>query len=199
VVALRHFFHWPCRIGSVETRGRQGEGGAYRGLGHDGRPVQDREERGERDEERGWKSGGGRVRLYTWRRAGLADEGGSNAMPDAVGGEGSHGAAKLDHVIHRYISNPQSRWNQLTSKLIRKSRGGIDFWRFYKEIMLAKLIPFARECQRRCPGTLVQEGGAPAHVHTSIKGQFISSIVLRGCSSQVIPQISTRLSPAGPG
>jgi hypothetical protein len=31
------------------------------------------------------KSGGGRVRLYTWRRAGLADEAGSDAMPDAVG------------------------------------------------------------------------------------------------------------------
>jgi hypothetical protein len=40
----------------------------------------------------------------TWRRAGLADEGGSDAMPDAVGGEGGHGAAKPDAVIHRYIS-----------------------------------------------------------------------------------------------
>jgi hypothetical protein len=34
-----------------------------------------------------WKSGGGRVCLYTWRRAGLADEGqGFDAMPDAAGG-----------------------------------------------------------------------------------------------------------------
>ena len=42
------------------------------------------------------KSGGGRVRLYTWRRAGLADEVGCDAMPDAAGGEGGHGAAKPD-------------------------------------------------------------------------------------------------------
>jgi hypothetical protein len=87
VVVLRHFFHWPRRIGSVETRGRQGESGAYRGLRHDGRPVQDREERRERDEERCWKSGGGRVRLYTWRRAWA----GTDAMPGAVGGEGVTG------------------------------------------------------------------------------------------------------------
>ena len=30
---------------------------------------------------------------------------GSDAMPDAAGGEGGHGAAKPDGVIHRYISN----------------------------------------------------------------------------------------------
>jgi hypothetical protein len=41
------------------------------------------------------------VRLYTWRRGGLADESGSDVMADAVGGEGSHGAAKPDGVIHR--------------------------------------------------------------------------------------------------
>jgi hypothetical protein len=102
---LRHFFHWPRRIDSVETRGRQGESGAYRGLRHDGTPVQDCEERGEGDEEKCWKSGGGRVCLYTWRRAGLADEGGSDAILDAVGGEDGHGAAKPDGVIHRYRVN----------------------------------------------------------------------------------------------
>jgi hypothetical protein len=102
---LRHFFHLLRRIGSAETRGRQGESGAYRGLRHDGSPVQDREEGGGRDEERCWKSGGGRVRLYTWQRAGLADEGGSDAIPDAAGGEGGHGAAKPEPVIHRYRVN----------------------------------------------------------------------------------------------
>jgi hypothetical protein len=52
-----------------------------------------------------WKSGGGRVRLYTWRRVGLADEVGSDAIPDAAGGEGGHGAARPDGVIHRYVFN----------------------------------------------------------------------------------------------
>jgi hypothetical protein len=45
------------------------------------------------------------VRLYTWRRTGLADEVGSDAIPDAAGGEGGHGAAKPEGVIHRYVFN----------------------------------------------------------------------------------------------
>jgi hypothetical protein len=60
---------------------------------------------------------------------------------------------------------PQWRWNQSTDKLVRKSLGGIDFWRYYKEVMLPKLIPFAQECKKKRPNTLVQEDGAPAHIH----------------------------------
>jgi hypothetical protein len=53
-----------------------------------GAAVQEAEARGEKREgESCWKSGGGRVRLYTWRSAGLADEVGFDAMPDAAGGE----------------------------------------------------------------------------------------------------------------
>ena len=52
--------------------------------------------RGKREGESCWKSGGGRVRLYTWRRTGLADEVRSDAIPDA---------AKADRVIQRSISN----------------------------------------------------------------------------------------------
>jgi hypothetical protein len=33
---------------------------------------------------------------------GLADEARSDAIPEAAGGVGGHGAAKLDSVIHRY-------------------------------------------------------------------------------------------------
>ena len=38
-----------------------------------------------------WKSGGGRVRLYTWRGTGLADKVGSDTIPDTAGGEGVTG------------------------------------------------------------------------------------------------------------
>jgi hypothetical protein len=31
--------------------------------------------------------------------------------------------------------------------------------------MLPKLIPFAQECKKRRPNTLVQEDAAPAHIH----------------------------------
>ena len=44
-------------------------------------------EGGERKGESYWKSGRGRVRLYSWHKAGLADEVGCDAMPDAAGGE----------------------------------------------------------------------------------------------------------------
>jgi hypothetical protein len=44
--------------------GRQGVRGVWCGLRYGGK----------REQESCWKSGGGRARLYTWRRAGLADE-----------------------------------------------------------------------------------------------------------------------------
>jgi hypothetical protein len=60
-------------------------------------------ERNKRKRESCWKSGGGRVRLYTWRRdRAWQMEVGSDAIPDAAGGEGGHGAAKPEGVIHRY-------------------------------------------------------------------------------------------------
>jgi hypothetical protein len=36
---------------------------------------------------------------------GLADEASSDAIPEAAGGEGGHGAAKPHGVIHRYLFN----------------------------------------------------------------------------------------------
>jgi hypothetical protein len=41
--------------------------------------------------------GGGGVSLYV---AGLADEAGFDARPDAAGGEGGHGATKPQGVVH---------------------------------------------------------------------------------------------------
>ena len=48
------------------------------------------------------------------RKVGVADEARSDAMPEAAGGEGGHGAAKLDPVIHRlrylpYIAVAESK------------------------------------------------------------------------------------------
>jgi hypothetical protein len=47
----------------------------------------------------------------TCQRIGLADGARANAIPNAAGGKGGHGAVKLEGVIHRYIS--------------RKSYGGV--------------------------------------------------------------------------
>jgi hypothetical protein len=59
----------------------RGVSGAWRGLRHEG--VMQEGGRGEGNKREGescWKSGGGRVRLYTWCTNGLADEVGSDAI-----------------------------------------------------------------------------------------------------------------------
>jgi hypothetical protein len=60
---------------------------------------------------------------------------------------------------------PQWRWNEKNGKLVRKEKGGIDFWRYYKEIMIPKFIPFAKECKKERPSTLIQEDGALSHAY----------------------------------
>ena len=49
------------------------------------------------------KAAGDECVFITWRRTGLADEVGSDAIPDAAGGEGGHGAAIPDGVNHSYV------------------------------------------------------------------------------------------------
>jgi len=62
---------------------------------------------------------------------------------------------------------PTWRFTKKTGKLVREGKkGGIDWYRYWKTILLPKLIPFAKECER--PGfiPLVQEDGAPSHIHS---------------------------------
>jgi hypothetical protein len=47
------------------------------------------------------KRRGTNASLYTWPRVGLADEAGSDAIPNAADGEGGHGAATPDVATHR--------------------------------------------------------------------------------------------------
>ncbi|CAE7020550.1 Transposase [Pyrenophora teres f. teres] len=61
---------------------------------------------------------------------------------------------------------PQWRWSRETGKLARGSaHGGIDWWRYQSQILIPKLIPFAKECQKQRPSTLVQEDKAPSYAH----------------------------------
>jgi hypothetical protein len=81
------------------------EGGRRYGGGRC-RTVKEGKVKGERgllEKRRGTKAS-----LYL-ARARLADEGGSDAMPDAAGGEGGHGVARPEHVIHRYVFNQKVR------------------------------------------------------------------------------------------
>ena len=60
---------------------------------------------------------------------------------------------------------PVWKWNKKTGKLVRDSQGGIDWYRYYRCILEAKLLPFAQECKKDRPGTIVQEDNASPHVH----------------------------------
>ena len=60
---------------------------------------------------------------------------------------------------------PVWKWNKKTGKLVRDSQGGIDWYRYYRYILEAKLLPFAQEYKKDRPGTIVQEDNALPHVH----------------------------------
>ncbi|EOA86837.1 uncharacterized protein SETTUDRAFT_87293 [Exserohilum turcica Et28A] len=49
---------------------------------------------------------------------------------------------------------PQWRWTEKTGKLVRKSGGGIDWWRYQACVLIPKLIPFAKECLQDRPRTV---------------------------------------------
>ena len=74
------------------TRGPgRGVSGARRGLRHEGVVQEGERGEGNKGERVVEKAAGDELRLYTWRRTGLADEASSDAIPDAAGGMGGHG------------------------------------------------------------------------------------------------------------
>ena len=60
---------------------------------------------------------------------------------------------------------PTWRWTRKTGKLVRDSKGGIDWYRYRSNIILPRLIPFAQACKSDRPETLVMEDNAPCHAH----------------------------------
>jgi hypothetical protein len=60
---------------------------------------------------------------------------------------------------------PQWKFTKATGKLVRDGKGGIDWYRYQKEILHAKLLPFAKERLLERPGTIVQEDNAAPHAH----------------------------------
>jgi hypothetical protein len=65
------------------------------------------EGKGRKERERvAGKAAGDECVFIPGKGPGLADEVGSDAIPDAAGGEGGHGATKPDGVIHRFPTLP---------------------------------------------------------------------------------------------
>jgi hypothetical protein len=75
---------------------------------------------------------------------------------------------------------PQWRWNKDNGKLTRgNDKGGIDWWRYQSQVLLPKLLPFAKECMKERPGTIVQEDKAPSHAHYAQRLVYIRERVER--------------------
>ena len=60
---------------------------------------------------------------------------------------------------------PKWKFTQATGKLVRRSGSGVDWYRYQKDILRPKLIPYALKCHRTRPNTFVQEDNAPPHAH----------------------------------
>ena len=65
----------------------------------------------------------------------------------------------------------------IAGKLTRGKGKGINWWRYQNKILIPLMIPFAKECMKTRPETVVQEDKAPAHVHmpNSVCMTFIRS------------------------
>jgi len=61
---------------------------------------------------------------------------------------------------------PQFRWEKKTGKL-QRSNGGIDWYRYWSEILIPKLFPFAKRV-----GGVVVEDGAPSHSHYFVQLEY---------------------------
>jgi transposase len=67
---------------------------------------------------------------------------------------------------------PEWRFTAQTGKLERGNGKGIDWYRYQKVILREKLLPFAQECQKTRPYTIVQEDKAPSHASPLQEGVF---------------------------
>jgi len=60
---------------------------------------------------------------------------------------------------------PVWKFTAKTGKVTRREGKGVDWYRYQQQIIIPKLIPFAKECKVNRPNTVVQEDGAPCHSH----------------------------------
>ena len=62
-------------------------------------------------------------------------------------------------------TKPAWKFTKKTGKLKRDLQGGINWYQYQKYILKGKLLPFAKECKKDRPGTIIQEDNASLHAH----------------------------------
>jgi len=68
--------------------------------------------------------------------------------------------------ITRNQSGPRAQFQHTEDTgayVLNEGKGGINWYRYQKKILEPLFLPFAKECQKERPGTLVQEDNAPSH------------------------------------
>lgn len=60
---------------------------------------------------------------------------------------------------------PEWKWDKKHGKLVRDGKGGIDWYRYQNEVLRPKLLPFAIDCKKKQPNTIVIEDGAASQSH----------------------------------
>jgi transposase len=56
--------------------------------------------------------------------------------------------------------------------VVKEGRGGINWYNYQEKVLKPKLLPFAKECLKSRPGTIVQEDNAPSHSNRYAKEVF---------------------------
>jgi transposase len=68
---------------------------------------------------------------------------------------------------------PQWKYTKETGAYVRQSgQGGIDWYRYQQVILKPLLLPFAVQCKKSRPNTMVMEDNAPAHASSYQKEVF---------------------------
>ena len=72
------------------------------------------------------------------------------------------------HRLHttRAQSGPRAQFKHTEKTgayVLNEGKGGVNWYRYQEKILKPLLLPFAKKCSEKRPGTLVQEDKAPAH------------------------------------
>jgi hypothetical protein len=76
--------------------------------------------------------------------------------------------AQLIHRLHatRAQSGTRAKWKHTEENgayILKEGKGGINWYQYQEMVLKPLLLPFAKECLKDRPNTVVQEDNAPAH------------------------------------
>lgn len=74
---------------------------------------------------------------------------------------------------------PVWKFDKSHGAMARDGKGGVDWYRYRTFVLVPKLIPFAQECKKERPLTVVQEDGAASHISKHQAQLFVLADILK--------------------